>query len=194
MKRIGPASLTVCLAAAGCIATAGLALYCRTLYSGAATKARRTFSLKHGELAGRLSRLEAREPGDFAAVSVWAAISTTDQAPGRRFSFEPGTIATNGQQYLIGEGKGASLHPELRLPFTSTNVHEFDIRVEPHFGTVVDVWLIQAEPCDGLAAFQQFRLHPTGTNSLKLVAQANPGVSVNMDFTFMVLRERIELR
>lgn len=145
--------------------------------------------MKDQELSERLTRREADEPRDLVAVRYGGEVVTTDQPPDYEGERDLQMAVTNGQQFHFYEGKGNGITPKIRLPAGSTNVYELDML----YGNAVDVWLTYAEPCDALAAFQQFHVYRTGTNTLRLVAQLKPVASTKMRFGLVVLSERVEL-
>jgi hypothetical protein len=190
MKRISPVLIVMFIAAACCAVMNSLAFHYRTLYRHTTDEAKQKLALESQELTGRLDKRGAEEPRDLTAERVWGRISTTDIAPGYTFESEPHLTVTNGQPLQIDPSKASYgfMLKEIRLPAGSTNVYELEVPS----GKAVGVWLINAEPYDNLTAFDQFHAYPTETNTVRLVVQAKPGASVNMEFDLEVLGETVE--
>jgi hypothetical protein len=223
MKRVSPALIVMFIAALGCAATELLASYYQSLYHRTTAKAIQSITrqlndqeftdrlnsyyqilyhraaveaiqsttpkLKDQELSERLDRREAEEPRDLMAVRYSGEVVTTDQPLDYEGERDLQMAVTNGQQFHFYEGKGNGITSKIRLSAGSTNVYELDML----YGNAVDVWLTYAEPYDALAAFQQFHVYRTGTNTLRLVVQLKPAASTKMRFGLVVLREKLEL-
>lgn len=181
------------IAAICCTMTYQLGLHYRILYRRTTDVAKQRLIAKDQELTERWTRRVAKEPGDIVEGGFGGSISTTDQTNLYTYYSNPGTAVTNGQRFGIVQGKGAFMEPEIRLRAGSTNVYALEIRSEPDFGNIVDVWLSYADGYDALVQFEQFHIYRAGTNTMKLIVQAKPGASCRMWFGVSVLKERVEL-
>ena len=88
---------------------------------------------------------------------IWGRVSTTD-----REATEPSDI---------------------RIPFGSTNTHEFTLFL-PKWGAMVhNSWISDWRPRAGITDFEELQVYPTSTNSLIRVSlRLKPGASVDMSF------------
>jgi hypothetical protein len=184
MKHLAPIVIVVSMAGTCCVVAATLCAFYYTLY-------------RHGEtkmdyLERRVEWLEAHKPLYVVPLRVRGAVSTTDQEEVASSFIGAGPATGTGYQVFQPAAKtGPVVGPEFRLPAGSTDRHEFDIVVQDSFGSVVDAWAADFQPCRDLAAFEEFRVYRPAhtTNVLRLAVQARPKASVRMEFYIVVLRE-----
>jgi len=189
MKRIIPVAIAVLLVGLCFIAAGYFCHYYYTLYRYTALQLKGALESRVDSMEGRVGRLEA-QPRQLIPEHVRGRISTGRRSPSD-LSTAPTSVmsSTNSQLFHVVRGKGTWIDPEFVIPEGSSSLHEFDIQLDgPRFGTVVDGWLVQAEPYDALAAFDEFRVYPRGTNAFRLVVQAKPGSRINLEFEVVVLR------
>ena len=72
---------------------------------------------------------------------------------------------------------------DFRIPFGSTNTHEFALSL-PKWGAFVhNSWISDWRPRDEITKFEELEVYPTSTNSLvRVSARLKPGASVDVSF------------
>lgn len=187
LRRVVPLAVALTISGVFCVVAAYFCHYFYSLYRNSVTELEsRIQTFDH-----RLGALEAHKARELTPVRVWGMISTTDRTPDDYLLRGAPARIVDGEYEITNAKGGPWIQPEIRLSAGSSTNYEFTIQIEKQFGIVADAWLSHAEPYQGLASFEQFRVYcPNGTNVVRLIARTKPDVSISMRFDIVVLCER----
>ena len=76
---------------------------------------------------------------------------------------------------------------DFRIPFGSTNTHEFTHLLFKFGATVEESLLSDWSPRDEITKFEEFRIRPGTNDMLWIIVRLKPGVSVDMSFDALAL-------
>lgn len=176
--------LALCFAGVCCVVAAYFCHYYYTLYRASST----ALEARIHDFDMRLAHLEAHKARELTPEHFRGIISTTDMKPLDSMSLgQP--LRGEGVLYEVTGAKGGPvIHPELRIPYGSTNILEYDIHVDSRFGVVAGAWISHFEPSADLTALLNFHVYcPKGTNIVRLIARVKPDASIRMRFNMVVL-------
>jgi hypothetical protein len=155
-------------------------------YHGVINRASSRWTDESAGLQGQINSLERRvetleKRPVLSVVAYQAFLATTDQPSNSFLLFErDGPLRTF-------QGKGSYIVPTLRIPFGSTNLHEFDVQCDKAIAS----WLTFYGPISGLSCFERFEAYtPWHSNGVvRIRVKLKPGASVGMDFHVQTLEE-----